>query len=83
MVAWAHEGYPCSHFPPFGFSGRFLFSPDPFYRMLLFSRTLSSIHTYHVGQLTDSSCVEVHHPINHFQANCHFGTDQEFWPTKL
>jgi len=26
-------------------------------------------------------CLEVHRPINPFQANSQFGTDQEFWPT--
>ena len=79
MVAWAYGGYPRSHFPPFWLQRQVLFpSRVSFYRMLLFSRILSSLHTYHVDQL----CLEAHHPINPYQANSHFGTDQEIWPRK-
>jgi hypothetical protein len=79
MVAWAYEGSTRSYFPPFWLQRQVLFlSRVSFYRMLLFSQTLSSLHTYHVGQ----TCLGVHHRINLFKANSQFGTDQEFRPTK-
>ena len=80
MVAcWAHEGYPRFHFPPFWLQRQVpSLSRVSSYRMLLCNRTLSSLLIYHVGQL----CLEVCHPINPFQANSHFWTDQEFWPTE-
>ena len=57
MVAWAYEMYPRSQFPPSLLQRQvFFLSRVSFYRKLLFSRTLSSLHSYHVGWLS----LEVH-----------------------
>jgi len=79
MVGWTYEGYLRLHFPLLWFQRQVPFlSRVSFYRKLLSSQTLSSLHTYLVGQL----CLDVHHRTNLFQANSHFGTDREFWLTK-
>ena len=60
MMAWAYEGYPRLHFPPFGFSGRFPSSPG--YHLIeccsatvLFHRFLSTTLVSYVWKSTTQS----------------------------
>ena len=78
MVAWAYEEYPRSYFPPFYFSGRFPSSPG-YHLIECCSATGSFIASY----LPRWSAMFGSLPPNQPLSGSHFGTDQEFWPTKL